>query len=219
MSLTKMISLINKNKKLTTMHPVANTTATIAQSVGLPEIDWIMRHVRTIQHATQVDAPKIQHILRTPDGFDRATTIIAYALSRYFRLAGIETIPTVEQTQIISEAIIDRYPMFTLVDINLMLRKGITGAYGPIYARIEMHTIAGSEGWCGQYYNTHYIERIRARNAAIETERRALLPAPASVPVPAPDNPDLDRKLEQQHRQFLLREITSLSHRKKIGKS
>jgi len=107
-------------------------------------------NIKNVEQILDLNLPSVKHI---SDIFGEAQVLILTynKFEKYLDMAEFEL--TEPQISIIVERTIMRYPYFNFGDIDLMLRKGISGELGKIYDKVRIDTILGQGGWLEIYSN------------------------------------------------------------------
>jgi hypothetical protein len=110
----------------------------------------VMKYGMSISDLSKIDSKK--------------TTIgIAKILAKYLSItpkaAGINE----TMYEMIIEHIIVNCKNLELQEIDFIIKKGVMGVFGTIYAEISIDTITGVDGWIETYYKTYRKQRIEQR--------------------------------------------------------
>lgn len=112
--------------------------------------------INTPREILDLNLPSIQHISEI--GGEAQVLILTYTkFEKYLEMAEFDL--TEEQISIITERAIIRYAYFNFADIDLMLRKGISGELGKIYDKVRIDTILGKGGWLETYSNWQHRQK------------------------------------------------------------
>ena len=178
-------------------------------AIDMDTVHAIIHRVKCIDSAAHcghyADIATIRKYI--PNAQDTLAQIVVLIMAHYFELCDIDNLPDVNdplhQRRIIfiAEELINQYPEFTIIDLALMIRRGITGAYGPIYGKIDIQTICGAKGWAGQYKSQDYMLRREAmwnHLAKQSSLHQAQLPHPEAKPLHRVSD-DIRRDFESQY--------------------
>jgi hypothetical protein len=115
--------------------------------------------------------------------------ILLGIITRYVLITELQEVPSPEVLEIITSMIIDEFPKMEIGELVICLKKGITGAYGPLYNKISIDTIPT---WVRKYYEVTWKE-IEA-NAIMRNKRmKAIEIDNPGVPCP----PEISEKLRE----------------------
>jgi hypothetical protein len=75
---------------------------------------------------------------------------ILQLILRFILITELSEVPSSESLEIIVSMIVDEYPSMEIGELVIALKKGTTGAYGPLYNKIGFDTIPT---WVRKYYD------------------------------------------------------------------